>query len=173
MKKIIVISGKQYSGKDTLAALLLNDLADFVRVGIGDAIKYEYAKKNGVTFDEIVENKHLYRSGLIELGNYGRSIDPDYWLKSIVGMKENVIVPDVRVEHEVELFKSYGAYSIRVEATYENRSKRAIITNADDPTETALDDYKGWDAIIDNNSDFSNLEKQEKDLLIKIKKFFS
>ena len=173
MKKIIVISGKQYSGKDTLAALLLSDLADFVRVGIGDAIKYEYAKKNGVTFDEIVENKHLYRSGLIELGNYGRSIDPDYWLKSIVGMKENVIVPDVRVEHEVELFKSYGAYSIRVEATYENRSKRAIITNADDPTETALDDYKGWDAIIDNNSDFSNLEKQEKDLLIKIKKFFS
>ena len=173
MKKIIVISGKQYSGKDTLAALLLNDLADFVRVGIGDAIKYEYAKKNGVTFDEIVENKHLYRSGLIKLGNYGRSIDPDYWLKSIVGMKENVIVPDVRVEHEVELFKSYGAYSIRVEATYENRSKRAIITNADDPTETALDDYKGWDAIIDNNSDFSNLEKQEKDLLIKIKKFFS
>ena len=173
MKKIIVISGKQYSGKDTLAALLLNDLADFVRVGIGDAIKYEYAKKNGVTFDEIVENKHLYRSGLIELGNYGRSIDPDYWLKSIVGMKENVIVPDVRVEHEVELFKSYGAYSIRVEATYENRSKRAIITNADDLTETALDDYKGWDAIIDNNSDFSNLEKQEKDLLIKIMKFFS
>ena len=173
MKKIIVISGKQYSGKDTLAALLLNDLADFVRVGIGDAIKYEYAKKNGVTFDEIVKNKHLYRSGLIELGNYGRSIDPDYWLKSIVEMKENVIVPDVRVEHEVELFKSYGAYSIRVEASYENRSKRAVITNADDPTETALDDYKGWDAIIDNNSDFSNLEKQEKDLLIKIKKFFS
>lgn len=173
MKKIIVISGKQYSGKDTLAALLLSDLTDFVRVGIGDAIKYEYAKKNGVTFDEIVKNKHLYRSGLIELGNYGRSIDPDYWLKSIVEMKENVIVPDVRVEHEVQLFKSYGAYSIRVEASYENRSKRAVITNADDPTETALDDYKGWDAVVDNNSDFSNLEKQEKDLLIKIKKFFS
>ena len=173
MKKIIVISGKQYSGKDTLAALLLSDLTDFVRVGIGDAIKYEYAKKNGVAFDEIVKNKHLYRSGLIELGNYGRSIDPDYWLKSIVEMKENVIVPDVRVEHEVELFKSYGAYSIRVEASYENRSKRAVITNADDPTETALDSFDGWDAVVDNNSDFSNLEKQEKDLLIKIKKFFS
>ena len=173
MKKIIVISGKQYSGKDSLAALFLSDLTDFVRVGIGDAIKYEYAKKNGVTFDEIVKNKHLYRSGLIELGNYGRSIDPDYWLKSIVEMKENVIVPDVRVEHEVQLFKSYGAYSIRVEASYENRSKRAVITNADDPTETALDSFDGWDAVVDNNSDFSNLEKQEKDLLIKIKKFFS
>ena len=173
MKKIIVISGKQYSGKDTLAALLLSNLTDFVRVGIGDAIKYEYAKKNSVTFDEIVKNKHLYRSGLIELGNYGRSIDPDYWLKSIVEMKENVIVPDVRVEHEVQLFKSYGAYSIRVEATYENRSKRAVITNADDPTETALDSFDDWDAVVDNNSDFSNLEKQEKDLLIKIKKFFS
>ena len=53
MKKIIVISGKQYSGKDTLAKLLLQYLDGFTRVGIGDAIKIEYGKQKGLSFDEI------------------------------------------------------------------------------------------------------------------------
>ena len=39
MNKIIVISGKQYSGKDTFAKILLQKLDGFKRVGIGDAIK--------------------------------------------------------------------------------------------------------------------------------------
>lgn len=173
MKKIIVISGKQYSGKDTLAKLLLNDMLDFKRVGIGDAIKIAYGKQHALSFDEIEKNKHLYRDGLIKLGNEGRKKHPDYWLRSIIELPENIIVPDVRVEHEIELFKSYGAYSIRVDANFENRSKRAVITNADDITETALDDYKAWDAVVDNNSDFENLKKQEKTLLLKIKEFFN
>ena len=46
MKNIIVISGKQYSGKDTLAKILLEKLPDFKRIGIGDAIKIEYGKRN-------------------------------------------------------------------------------------------------------------------------------
>ena len=167
MKKMIVISGKQYCGKDTLAKLLLEELKDFKRVGIGDAIKLRYANENHLTFDEIEKNKHLYRADLIKLGNWGRAQDPDYWLKSIIEMKENVIVPDVRVEHEIVLFKVQGAFAVRVEASFENRSKRATITNANDETETALDNYNGWDAIVDNNSDYKNL-KNEADKLISI-----
>ena len=60
MKKIIAISGKQYSGKDTLAKLLLDDLEGFVRVGIGDAIKIKYAQEKNITFEE-VEKKAHYR----------------------------------------------------------------------------------------------------------------
>lgn len=173
MKKIIVISGKQYSGKDTLAKLLLEDLPDFKRVGIGDAIKLAYGREYNLSFEEIEKNKHLYREDLIKLGNKGRSIDPDYWLKSIIDMENNVIVPDVRVEHEAELFRNSGAFLIRVEASYENRSKRAVITNADDPTETALDNYKNWNAVIDNNSDYAHLKFQEQALLPQIKEFFN
>ena len=165
MKKIIAISGKQYSGKDTLAKLLLEDLNGFVRVGIGDAIKIKYAEEKNLTFDEVEKNKHLYRADLINLGNWGRAQDEDFWLKSLIEMKENIIVPDIRVVHEIELFKSYSAFCVRVEASLENRAKRAVITNADDKTETALDDYDKWDFVIDNNSDYKNLLKQEKELL--------
>ena len=52
-KKIIVISGKQYSGKDTLAKILLEFLPQFKRIGIGDAIKIQYGKENNLTFEEI------------------------------------------------------------------------------------------------------------------------
>ena len=172
MKKMIVISGKQYCGKDTLAKILLDELKDFKRVGIGDAIKICYVKEHNLTFDEIEKNKYLYRTDLIKLGNWGRNQDPDYWLNSIIEMKENVIVPDVRVEHELELFKAHGAFTIRVEASFENRSKRATITNADDPTETALDNYNAWDAIIDNNSDYENLKKQAQELVVILRKSY-
>ena len=80
MRKIIVISGKQYSGKDTLAKILLEKLDGFKRIGIGDAIKIEYGKRHNLTFEEIEENKHLYRNDLINLGNEGRAIDPNFWL---------------------------------------------------------------------------------------------
>ena len=62
MNKIIIISGKQYSGKDTLAKILLEELSDFKRIGIGDAIKIEYGKMKNLTFEEIEKNKHLFIS---------------------------------------------------------------------------------------------------------------
>ena len=170
MNKIIVISGKQYSGKDTLAKILLEGLSDFVRVGIGDAIKIKYASDNNLTFDEVEKNKHIYRSDLIKLGNWGRAQDSDYWLKNIVAMKQNVIIPDVRLVHEVEVFKSFNAFCIRVEASFENRSKRAVITNADDLTETALDNYDKWDFVVDNNSDYEHLKKQSNEILAILRK---
>ena len=57
MKKLIVISGKQYSGKDTVAKLLLAELKSFKRIGIGDAIKIMYGKQNGLTYEQIEADK--------------------------------------------------------------------------------------------------------------------
>lgn len=170
MKEIIVISGKQYSGKDTLAKILLEKMSNFKRIGIGDAIKIEYGKQKGLTFEQIETQKHLYRADLINLGNWGRAIDPDYWLRCISNM-DKVIIPDVRVEHEVEFFKSQGAFLIRVESSYENRSKRGVITNDDDLTETALDDYKDWNMVIDNNFDYENLEQKANEVCLSFQKF--
>ncbi len=165
MKNIICISGKQYSGKDTLAKILLENLPNFKRVGIGDSIKIEYGKIHNLTFDVIEKNKSLYRTGLIELGDKGRKIDPDFWLKKILELDYDVIIPDVRLIHEIEIFKQYGAYLIRVESSFETRSKRGVITNANDLTETALDDYKGFNYVIENNSDFNCLIENSKPLL--------
>ena len=170
MKRIIVISGKQYSGKDTLAKILLEKMADFKRVGIGDAIKIEYGSKKGLTFDEIEKNKHLYRADLIELGNWGRAQSPYFWLNKISDM-DNIIVPDVRMKDEVNFFKYKHAFLVRVNSTIENRSKRGVIVNGNDDTETALDDYNDWNIIINNDSDLEFLKQQADEVIHKFESF--
>lgn len=164
LTNIIAISGKQYSGKDTVAELLLKYLPDYKRIGIGDAIKIKLAKQKNISIDEIYKNKHLYRDDLIKLGNWGRSQDSNYWLNNLLGF-DKIIVPDLRVIHELEYFKSKGAILIRVEASEEARSQRGKIVNGSDDTETALDNYKNWDFIIENNSDLITLERNIKPVI--------
>lgn len=159
MKKIIVISGKQYSGKDTLAKILLEKLEGFKRVGIGDAIKIEYAKRNNLTFEQIEKNKHLYRSDLIELGNWGRNISPLYWLQKLSDM-DKIIVPDVRVNDEAVFFKKQNAFLVRVESSRENRALRGVLVRDEDSTETALDNYNGWNIVVENNSTYEELTQK-------------
>ena len=168
-RKIIVISGKQFSGKDAAAKILLECLPDFKRIGLGDAIKLEYGKIKGLTFDEIEANKSNYRSDLIALGNKGRAEHPDFWLRKILSQDSNVIVPDIRMPHEVEIFKANNAISIRVEACKEQRAKRGTLVNENDPTETLLDDFTDWDYVIENNKDYAELKEATEKLASLIK----
>ncbi len=156
-KKIIILSGKQFSGKDTVAKFLLEFMPSFKRIGLGDAIKYEYGKQKGLTFEEIEKNKSLYRADLIALGDWGRAQDPDYWLKRIIEQDNDVIVPDIRVPHELEVFKKHGAISIRVEAPRENRALRGVLVKEDDPTETLLDAIETWDYVVQNDGTLEEL----------------
>lgn len=172
MKKLIVISGKQYSGKDTVAKLLLEYLPSFKRIGIGDAIKIMYGRQNNLTYDEIDQNKGKYRTGLIELGDWGRKQDPDFWLKTILNMDSDVIVPDLRLEHELDVFRANNAYLIRVEASIEARKARGIITNENDLTEISLDNYSGWNYRINNSSDYETLKESVVPLIKSIEEYF-
>ena len=171
-KKLIVFSGKQFSGKDTVAKILLERLTSFKRIGIGDAIKMMYSKKTGLTLEEIEQNKSVYRQDLIDLGDWGRAQDPDYWLNSIVAYEGNTIVTDIRVKHELDLFRSHGAFSIRVEATEEARSKRGVLASKDDATETQLDSITDWDYVIENNEGYEELLVNVEALIDTIKEKF-
>lgn len=168
-EKIIVLSGKQYSGKDTAAKIILENLTDFKRIGLGDAIKIEYGEQKGLTFEEIEKNKHLYRQDLINLGNQRRSEDSDYWIKKVIQMPGNIVVPDVRVKRELEYFKEANAFKIRVEASRETRSARGQLVGETDITEVDLDDINDWDAIITNNSTYEDLQAQSIELVNLIK----
>ena len=167
--KIIIFSGKQYSGKDTAAKIMLEELPNFKRCAMGDIIKLTYGKEKGLTYEEIEQNKSKYRPDLIKLGNWGREQDPDYWLKKILEQDGNIIVTDVRVSHEYEIFKNAGAISIRIEATRETRSQRGELVGENDITETGLDNIRSWDYVIDNNSDYKTLQKNIKNIIKKIK----
>lgn len=172
-EKIIVLSGKQYSGKDTVAKILLENLTNFKRIGLGDAIKLEYSEKTDIPFEEIEKNKHLYRQDLINLGNKRRSEDKDYWIKKVISQPGNIIVPDVRVKRELEFFKAENAFTIRVEASRETRSQRGKLVGETDVTEVDLDDVKDWNYVISNNSTYENLQAESLKLANEIKSFLN
>jgi phosphomevalonate kinase len=166
---IIIFSGKQYAGKDTAAKIMLDKMPNYRRCAMGDIIKLTYGAQKGLTYDEIEKNKAKYRSDLIVLGNWGREQDPDYWLKKIIKQKGDIIVTDVRVPHEYEVFKNAGAITIRVEATRETRAKRGQLVGENDITEVGLDNEKNWDYIIDNNSTYEYLKSQVEKIIDEIK----
>ena len=152
--KIIVFSGKQLSGKDCIAKLLLAYLSDFQRIGIGDAIKLEYMEHTGISLEEIEKNKANYRGDLIELGQRRRAEDPDYWLKKIINLPFNIVVPDMRMKHELEILKAANAFTVRVNSSLEARQARGALSNINDVTETELDSVTDWDYVIENNGTF-------------------
>ena len=153
---IIIFSGKQYSGKDTAAKILMEAMPDFRRCAMGDIIKIEYAKRHNLTFEQIEADKPKYRQGLIDLGNWGRSQSPDYWIEKIIAQEGNIVVTDVRIKHEYEVFKSAGEEHVRAEASRERREKRV---GEDDVTEVDLDNIQDWDFLLDNNKDYETLRK--------------
>lgn len=167
--KIIIFSGKQYSGKDTVAKIMLAEMKDYKRCAMGDIIKLTYGEQKGLTYEEIEKNKPLYRQDLINLGNWGRAQDPDYWLKKIIKQDGNIMVTDVRVPHEYEVFKNAGAITIRVEASRETRASRGKLVGENDITEVGLDNIKDWDYVIENNSDYETLKEKVYAIIQKIK----
>ena len=164
-KKIIVFSGKQFSGKDTVAKILLQRFHSFKRIGIADAIKLMYSDKTGLSIEEIEKNKSKYRQDLIDLGDWGRAQNPDYWLNSIIQYPGNTMVTDIRVKHELDLFKSYDAFAVRVEASQKARAERGLLTSVNDQTETQLDNIKDWDYIIYNEGTYEELLVHIDDLI--------
>ena len=168
--KIITFSGKQYSGKDTAAKILMESLPDFKRCAMGDIIKIEYGKQHELSYDEIEANKAQYRQGLIDLGNWGRQQSPNYWLEKIIEQEGNIVVTDVRIKHEYEIFKKAGAITIRVEADRDIRESRGgKLIGEDDVTEVDLDDIRDWDFLIDNNKDYETLKKEVLKIVEKIR----
>ena len=168
--KIIIFSGKQYSGKDTLAKILLKNMPEFHRCAMGDIIKLEYGRQKNLTYEEIENNKAQYRQDLINLGNWGRSQSDDYWIKKIISEDGNIMVTDVRVPFEYETFKNAGAISIRVECPREIRAQRGTLIGETDITETGLDNINDWDYVIINDSDYETLEEKAKELIKELQK---
>ena len=127
---------------------------------MGDIIKIEYGKQHNLSYEEIEKNKPLYRQGLIDLGNWGRQQSQDYWLEKIISQEGKIVVTDVRIKHEYEVFKNAGAISIRIEAERNIRENRGgKLVGENDVTEIDLDNISDWDFIIENNSDYNNLKE--------------
>jgi hypothetical protein len=166
---IIGISGKKQSGKDTAVNDILRRLegARPVRVvRFADELKRIVSRCFDVTASQMEmedgKNSKVWPSGkpVRELLQYlgtdvFRALDPDCWVNAYihdVDELHNVILheteqfpliltPDVRFPNEVLAIQNFGGVVIRL--TREPLSD-------EHESETALDGYQGFDAVLDN-----------------------
>jgi phosphomevalonate kinase len=159
--KIIGISGKKKSGKDTVASLLAANLpkGSAIRYHFADALKREVAIMYGVTVDFIESHKDAFRLILQGHGtDYKRNLyGHDYWVRKVEealpqfersGFKV-LLIPDVRFFDEAEWVRKQGGSVIRVTKMYDDTTDKH-------PSEIELDDYK-FDKVIENNGTLKDL----------------
>lgn len=165
--KIICISGKARSGKDTVGGMvktILEDRGHTVLVAhYADLVKYicrQFFDWNGV-------KDYEGRALLQYVGtDVVRRQDNNYWVDFIAGILrlfpeewEYAVIPDTRFPNEIERMKEMGfdVTSVRVERpqfdnglTDEQKSH---------PSETALDGFR-FDFTIENSGSLEELEKK-------------
>lgn len=78
-------------------------------------------------------------------------------------IKPNWIITDTRFPNEANAVKERGGINVRVTRPFKSDM------HGQHPSETALDNYKAWDYIIDNNGTIEDLIKKVEEILIKEK----
>lgn len=78
----------------------------------------------------------------------------------------NWIITDVRFPNELEAIKKHNGLTIRINRDSVLRTGKVFDTDNHE-SETALDDYQGFDYVIDNNGTIEELKEVVKDILIK------
>lgn len=178
MNKVIIISGKSGAGKDMLAhfmkASLEKENKKVLIIHYGDAVKWvirDYFNWDG--------NKDVAgRTLLQKVGtDIVRAKYPNFWTGIVAGLIsafENefdvAIIPDARFENEVEIVEEMNPNSVVIRIERKNSDGtnwvNPVFTPEQlmHPSETSLDNY-GFDYIVHNESDLSELEESAKAVL--------
>jgi len=100
--------------------------------------------------------------------NYGafyRTVDNEFWIKNLFRVAEdkeynNVIITDVRYRNEAEYIQhKKGGYVVRVD-----RENKDDVHNMQHPSEVELDNYGGFDFVVNNEGTLEDLSKTAKDV---------
>lgn len=166
---IIGLGYKARSGKDTIGNWL-DDMRDFNSTcfahSLKEAVKILYGWTDEHVYGELKEviDPFWEQSPREVMQKFGteacrQNLRDDIWVKSvekrISGAKDaNWVITDCRFPNEADFVHSVGGFMIMLDRDVEglitlNASKHA--------SETAMDEYKGWDFTIKNNGTISEL----------------
>lgn len=146
------LSGKMRSGKDTLADYL---------VACHGFQKFSFAQR----LKELAVELFGARAGkkdralLVSLGAHLCAIDPMVFVNSAMmkmPLNADVVVSDVRFPYEFHALKMMGFRLVRIHVGRAEQERRVLASEPgtdlallDDPSETALDEFVGWDEVVD------------------------
>jgi hypothetical protein len=109
-------------------------------------------------------NGHSPRELMIAYGNLFRQFNPNYWCETLLDSLDQwpgkYIITDVRYENEAECIKQRGGILLRLER-HPSRDHMVDEKTKQSVSETALDNYKGFDLTLaaHGNKDLSDLEE--------------
>jgi hypothetical protein len=153
----IGISGRIGVGKTTVARMLLARFPHYRRKGFGDFLKEEVAKRFNFPLEYCYERKNevvlhpdlpngamSVRRILQWWGDKRRQENKLYLvnkMRQFLDKHDKVIIDDIRFPEEAGLIRNYGGVLIRIHPYpgYKYTEQSYHIS------ETALDDYHGWD----------------------------
>ena len=171
--KIIALSGKKRSGKDTVYVEACHYLAehDFIekgykdhgtamgRVGFADPLKHEVSEATGFTTSFIEEHKTEFRTLLQVWGTDFRRCfsGSDYWINKMDDIIKKsskfydiLFVTDLRFKNEAEFIKSIGGYVVNVERRVQEDPEEDDMTHTH-VSEKDMDDYSYFDYVLNND----------------------
>lgn len=156
--KVLCISGKAQSGKDTSASIIASILSEknisYVTIHYADLLKYickTYFNWNG-------EKDEIGRTLLQYVGtDIVRKSNPNFWVnfvKDFLQMFKSkwdfVLIPDARFPNEIEIMKDvFETYHLRV--VRDNFDDKLDDNQRKHASEIALDSYP-YDFLVNNNS---------------------
>lgn len=185
MTKFVLISGKRFSGKDTVAKILRNIIKNnCLIISFAEVVKFEVAKNLNLNYDRLIvdrEYKEKYRHELVKYADERKSYeDINIFVKSLINQVSYFnpswcIIPDCRFKHEIEYFKDNKLEftTMRISVSDEIRRIRGWIKSSIDESlhETELDNYINFDYYINNDNNIEYL-KQILSLIVYGNKFF-
>jgi hypothetical protein len=190
--KVVLISGKKQHGKNAISDILKKELSakgcNVIEMAFADPLKKMAQEIFRLTPHQIwngAEKEKLdHRWGMTpreimqKLGTeVGRNINPNVWVLNLcyriqeANFEKNcpnqtvVLVSDTRFPNEVEIPKKILSEiaTIRV-----NRPGMPATPFDSHPSETSLDDYNGWDYLVNNFGTLEDLRKQCLDIIKEI-----
>lgn len=174
--KLILISGKARSGKDTFAKFLDKELTlkgyKVCKLGYGDYIRYYIKKYFGWDGDDDTKPRDLMN--YIGTDIIRKQIDKNFHVNRIMQdikvlsfFFDVAIISDVREPIEIEVPKSTLDDCISVKIVRNNFDNNLSLEQRKAYTETALDSFNDYDYVIENDGTIEELENKASDFINK------
>jgi len=185
---LVAINGRARSGKDTFAIMLAEELynilrSKFVLMAFAKDLKDKVQQDFDLHYDQLwgddkeiedkryikprIENEDVQywtaREILQEYGQFFRTIDYDFWVKSLfrtIDYKEykNIIITDVRHRNEADAVIKRDGFLIRIVRNVDNN-----IHGKNHVSETSMSNYDKVDFNITNDGTLDDLRVVAKD----------
>lgn len=151
------------TGKNVFADYLCQHYS-FKQVAFADKLKQISIEMFDLTESECYGDKSpRSRDILQKVGVAMRGIEEDVWCRYVLkNVKEGqpTAISDVRFPNEAQIIKDYGGRIVRINRTTNEQYGTSHIS------ETALDDYSGFDFVIDNNGKLGELHEKIEELMM-------